>query len=85
MDSVPDMLQSMRKHCVKPNLITYSTMIKGYCQSGDIQTAFALLEEMRRETSLKPDEIMYNSLLDGCAKEQRIDEALGVTPFEENL
>merc|ERR1719174_2803129 len=76
MESVSDLLEDMKKHGARPNLITFSTMIKGHCQSGDIQTAFSLLEQMKRETSLKPDEIMYNSLLDGCAQNSLIDEGL---------
>merc|ERR1719409_1287406 len=31
---------------------------------------------MKRETRLKPDEIMYNSLLDGCAQNNLVDEGL---------
>jgi pentatricopeptide repeat protein len=76
MESVGALLEDMKKHGVKPNLITYSTMIKGSCQSGDIQSAFSLLERMRHETNLKPDEIMYNSLLDGCAQHSLVDEGL---------
>jgi pentatricopeptide repeat protein len=51
-------------------------MIKGHCQSGDIQTAFTLLGQMKLTTNLKPDEIMYNSLLDGCAQHSLTDEGL---------
>mmetsp|Transcript_99372 Transcript_99372/g.296946 ORF Transcript_99372/g.296946 Transcript_99372/m.296946 type:complete len:278 (+) Transcript_99372:2-835(+) len=61
---------------IEPNLITYSTVVKGHCQSGNIQEAFAVLQKMRRETSLKPDEVMYNSMLDGCAQQCLIDEGL---------
>ena len=42
----------------------------------DISAAFSVLEEMRRETKLKPDEIMYNSLLDGCAQNNLVDQCL---------
>merc|ERR1719420_2371608 len=66
----------MRSHHVKPNVITYSTMLKGHCQNGDVQTGFAILEEMRKDARLKPDEIMYNSLLDGCAQSNLVDEGL---------
>mmetsp|Transcript_113517 Transcript_113517/g.253265 ORF Transcript_113517/g.253265 Transcript_113517/m.253265 type:complete len:252 (+) Transcript_113517:2-757(+) len=31
---------------------------------------------MKEEAGLAPDEVMYNSLLDGCAKQQRLEEAL---------
>merc|ERR1719215_37182 len=66
----------MRAKGITPNLITYSTMVKGHCQAGDIEQGFATLEQMKSETWLKPDEIMYNSLLDGCAQNNLVDEGL---------
>merc|ERR1719460_1041227 len=79
----------MRSSGVEPDIITYSTIVKGYCQSGDVARAFQVLEEMKRDGRFAPDQILYNSLLDGCAKEHRVDEALqlledmrtsGITP-----
>merc|ERR1740117_2154995 len=61
---------------MKPNLITYSSGFKGHCQNGDIQTAFAILEQMKKDAHLEPDEIMYNSLMDGCAQNNLVDEGL---------
>merc|ERR1719311_35202 len=51
-------------------------MLKGHCQNGDIQTAFSILDQMKKEARLKPDEIMYNSLLDGCAQNNLVDEGM---------
>jgi len=76
MDHLPNILADMQTHRVKPNVITYSTMLKGHCQNGDIQTAFSILEQMKKDAHLKPDEIMYNSLLDGCAQNNLVDEGL---------
>merc|ERR550537_991261 len=76
MERVPGIWADMRAHGIKPNLITYSTTMKGHCQAGDIQTALNLMEEMQHETDLKPDEIMYNSILDGCAQHSLVDEGL---------
>merc|ERR1719258_1012149 len=76
MDRAPQLLEDMRASLVEPDIITYSTIVKGYCQEGDIDRAFAVLEEMKKDDKLSPDEIMYNSLLDGCAKQHRVDEAL---------
>merc|ERR550514_2650312 len=76
MDQVPDILQDMQKHGIQPNVITYSTMLKGHCQMGDIQTAFSIFDRMKKEGRTKPDEIMYNSLLDGCALNNLVDEGL---------
>jgi pentatricopeptide repeat protein len=81
MDHLPSILADMKTHHVKPNVITYSTMLKGHCQNGDIQTAFLILEQMKKDAHLKPDEIMYNSLLDGCAQNNLVDE--GVRLLEE--
>merc|ERR1719197_1154276 len=76
MERVPAILEDMRAHGIKPNLITYSTTMKGHCQAGDIQTGLELMKQMQRETDLKPDEIMYNSLLDGCAQQNLVDQGL---------
>jgi len=66
---VPTLLEDMDKHNVEPNLITYSAILKGYCQDGKLDKAFELLASMRQTTKFKPDEIMFNSLLDGCARQ----------------
>jgi len=68
MDPVPALLNDMRRPGCKPNVITYSTAIKGYIRKGDMQQAMDLLHKMRHSSSshLKPDVIMYNTLLEGC-------------------
>merc|ERR1719277_689681 len=76
MERAPSVVADMQKHHIKPNLITYSTMVKGHCQAGDIEQGFATLEQMKVEAGLRPDEIMYNSLLDGCAQNNLVDEGL---------
>jgi len=81
IDKLPQIVEDMKTHRVMPNIITYSTMLKCHCQSGDIQTGFSILEQMRKDAHLKPDEIMYNSLLDGCAQNSLVDEGLRL--FEE--
>merc|ERR1719158_1884674 len=76
MDRVPQLLECMRKEGVEPDLVTYSSLVKGYCLAGDVLRGFKVLEEMKSSGNLFPDEIMYNVLLDGCAKETLVDEAL---------
>jgi len=76
MERVAEVLNNMQQAGIAPNIITYSTMIKGHCQAGELQKAFGLLEKMRRDTNLKPDEIMYNSLIDGCSQNNLVDEGL---------
>jgi pentatricopeptide repeat protein len=78
MDRVPALLEDMKKAVppAEPDLVTFSTIVKGYCNSGSLDRALQVVEDMRLESKLMPDEVMYNSLLDGCAKEQRPNEAM---------
>jgi len=76
MDRVPSLLEDMKKSSIQANLITFSTMIKGHSQAGDVDGAFGVLDRMKQDTRLKPDEIMYNSLLDACAQRGLTSEGL---------
>merc|ERR1719231_238959 len=76
MDRVPQFQAEMKDWGLQPNLITYSTVLKGHCLHGDIRTAFEVLDQMCTQTNLKPDEIMYNTLLDGCAQSNLVEEGL---------
>merc|ERR1719262_1119645 len=66
----------MQQQGIEPNVITYSTILKGHCQAGDVERGFEVLNRMKCETHLKPDEIMYNSLLDGCARGNLYDRGM---------
>merc|ERR1719198_1761607 len=76
MDYLSTCTEDMEVQGAKPNIITYSTMLKGHCQSGDVQSGFKILEQIRKDPVLKPDEIMYNSLLDGCAQNNLVEDGL---------
>merc|ERR1719311_1398095 len=76
MDRAGTLLEDMKDCCVEPDIITYSTIAKGYCLQGDVDRAFHVLEEMKNDDKFQPDEIMYNSILDGCAKQHRVEDAL---------
>jgi pentatricopeptide repeat protein len=67
MDALPGLRQEMKSRNLSPNLITYSTMIKGFCQRQDMPSALKTLEDLRQTPSLRPDEIVYNTLLEGCS------------------
>jgi len=79
---------------VAPDLVTYSTLVKGYASSGDLKRALEIFEELKKDPTKVPDEVLYNSLLDGCARERRVREAMslmedmkksGVTPSNYTL
>lgn len=66
---IPTLLKDMDRLQIQPNIITYGAILKGYCQDGNLDKAYELLQSMRETTQFRPDEIMYNSLLDGCARQ----------------
>jgi len=75
---LPELLEDMKRGgaIAEPDMVTYSTLIKAYCAGGDLSKALGLFEAMKKEGKFAPDEMMYNTLLDGCAKAQRITESL---------
>merc|ERR1719364_264896 len=78
MDRVPQLLADMKAASIRPDQITYGTLVKGHCLSGSVDQAFEILAEMRASGKHKPEEILYNSLLDGCAKEHRLEDAMAL-------
>merc|ERR1719426_548626 len=78
MDRADELFRDMQAAGIQPDIITFSTLVKGYCLDGDIDKGFAVLADMTSRGEHEPDEILYNSLLDGCAKQHRVDDALGL-------
>merc|ERR1719183_1751822 len=78
MDRAPALLEDMKMAMppVEPDIVTFSTMVKGFCNSGSLDRAMQILKEMKASGKYEADELMYNSLLDGCAREHRPDDAL---------
>merc|ERR1719389_385266 len=54
---------------VAPDLITYSTLIRGHCTRGDLEQGLQMLGLMQRQ-GITPDAVLFNSILDGCAHKQ---------------
>ena len=50
--------------------------MKGYCCEHHVDRALRVVKEMKSLERFAPDEIMYNSLLNGWAKKQNVDEGL---------
>lgn len=78
MSRIPELLRIMVSQGIEPNLITYSAICKGYCQENKLDEAFELKKGMVQTTKFKPDEIMYNTLLDGCARQGLYDRGMTV-------
>eukprot|EP00811_Abedinium_folium_P034840 NODE_7688_length_1557_cov_10.952448.p1 GENE.NODE_7688_length_1557_cov_10.952448~~NODE_7688_length_1557_cov_10.952448.p1 ORF type:complete len:279 (+),score=58.01 NODE_7688_length_1557_cov_10.952448:542-1378(+) len=65
---------------VEPDLITFSTLLKGYCHLGDIDRGLQVVQAIKAR-GLRCDELVYNTLMDGCVKANDIAAGLGL--FEE--
>eukprot|EP00746_Dinoflagellata_sp_MGD_P161223 gnl/MRDRNA2_/MRDRNA2_88291_c0_seq1.p1 gnl/MRDRNA2_/MRDRNA2_88291_c0~~gnl/MRDRNA2_/MRDRNA2_88291_c0_seq1.p1 ORF type:complete len:1392 (+),score=293.79 gnl/MRDRNA2_/MRDRNA2_88291_c0_seq1:97-4176(+) len=78
MEHAPELLEEMRANDVEPNVITYSTVVKGFCLSGDLFRALLVFEQLRDDGKLVPDEIIYNSLLECCAQHHRLEDAMNL-------
>ncbi|CAE7470913.1 unnamed protein product [Symbiodinium sp. CCMP2456] len=52
---------------IVPDLISYSTVLKGYCQNGELLKALCMFDDMK-ERRLRSDELVYNTLMEGCVK-----------------
>ena len=50
-------MQEMTKAGLQPSLITYSTMIKGFCLTSDMASAFAIFHELQKGSE-QPDEVV---------------------------
>jgi len=64
--------------CPKPDLITYSTVIKGYSKAKDMDKVFDIYNFLLNSKEFHLDEVIYNSVLDGCAKTNSFDKAMEV-------
>jgi leucine-rich PPR motif-containing protein len=52
-------------------------MIKGYCKYGQLEQAMETFDKLK-SLEIKTDEVLYNSLLDGCSKNKNLTKAFEV-------
>jgi len=65
---------------VQPDSVTYSTLIMGIKQSKSIEMlnrGFECLQQLK-ENGLKPDEVLFNSLMDACVHLKQMSKAQAV-------
>ncbi|MQM15994.1 hypothetical protein Taro_048946 [Colocasia esculenta] len=62
-----------RSYGIAPNLDTYNTVIKAFCESGSSRSVYSILDEMGRK-GIKPNMTSYSTLLAGFYREERYDD-----------
>ncbi|RDX64681.1 Pentatricopeptide repeat-containing protein, mitochondrial, partial [Mucuna pruriens] len=58
---------------LEPDLVSYNTLIKAFCEKGSFDSALALLKEMEGK-GVNPDSITFNTLLDVLYSKGRFEE-----------
>lgn len=58
---------------IVPNLDTYNTVIKGFCESGDSSSSFSVLAEMRRK-GVKPNSTTFGEMISGFYEEEKFED-----------
>lgn len=66
---IPQIVKNMKEQGIEPDIITYSIILKSHCHENRVHDAFQVVDDMLQNTALRPDEVMYNTLLDGCARQ----------------
>ncbi|KAJ6862367.1 hypothetical protein NC652_039264 [Populus alba x Populus x berolinensis] len=65
----------MKKKNVKPSIVTYETLVGGYCRMRRVERAIELVDEMKRE-GIRSNAIVCNPIIDALAEAGRFKEVL---------
>ncbi|KAG4998518.1 hypothetical protein JHK84_029552 [Glycine max] len=66
--SLIDSAERVFKSIHQPDVVSYNTLVKGYCRVGRTRDALASLREMAAE-NVPPDEVTYMTLMQACYSE----------------
>jgi len=73
-EKLAEVIADMKAADVSPDVVTYSILIKASCGVGELDSALALFEQLRRD-GLLFDQVTFNTLLLACSKAGRLEEA----------
>jgi pentatricopeptide repeat protein len=74
MEEVEILVTSMEPNGCTPDVITFSTIVKGYCVKGELYKALEVFEGIERN-GMVADAIIYNTILDGCIRHNNMELA----------
>mmetsp|Transcript_108642 Transcript_108642/g.192107 ORF Transcript_108642/g.192107 Transcript_108642/m.192107 type:complete len:1017 (+) Transcript_108642:137-3187(+) len=74
MEEVRQLVQGMATNGCKPDNVTYSTIVKGYCFNGNLDEAFEVWQEIRH-MKMANISVICNILFDGSVRHNRMDIA----------
>ncbi|CAL8999376.1 unnamed protein product [Prunus brigantina] len=65
----------MRGGNCQPDVVTYGTLVKGFCMKGNNNAAIQLLRKME-EVTCKHGQVVYNTIIDSLCKDRLVVDAL---------
>merc|ERR1719310_110446 len=68
MDEVLLLRDMMQQDGCNPDDLTTSLIVKAYCSSGNLKMAFRVFDEMSTGRVGDGDTVIFNTLLDGCVR-----------------
>merc|ERR1719420_225920 len=74
MDEVSTLVAAMEPDGCSPDVITFSTIVKGYCVKGELAKALEVFRSIERN-GMVADAIIYNTILDGCIRHNNMELA----------
>ncbi|KAG0549189.1 hypothetical protein BDA96_01G234000 [Sorghum bicolor] len=70
-----DLFEEMQESGVRPDVISWNTLVSGFARSGDLVAALHLFDEMRQR-GVDPGVNSWNCIISGCVQNALYDEAL---------
>ncbi|PKA46849.1 Putative pentatricopeptide repeat-containing protein [Apostasia shenzhenica] len=74
--SACELFDEMRKMGIRPNVVSFGTLISALCLDSRLEDAFRLKEEMVRLHNVKPNAYIYTSLMKALCKQRELDRAI---------
>lgn len=62
-----------RKYGLEPDVDTYNTVLKGFCESGSANSAYSILAEMERK-GIQPNSTTFTTVIAGFYKEEKMSD-----------
>lgn len=76
LDHARNVLDSCPKLGIRSNIVSYNIIIKGYCRSGDLDSARQVVDEMVQRRNFRPSVVTFNILIGHACKRDGVGPAI---------